>query len=192
MARVAPVAPRFAVTGTGRCGTGYTAAVLARCGIDCGHENWWTPDPARVRTGLDGDVSWLALPSIEAGDWSGPVAHIVRHPVDVVRSFVALDFPDHVSLPHEPDLADVDHPARAVEFWVRWNRRCAAVAGLTVRVEHLVDRLDDLAEVIGHQLDRQAAAGVPPAVNHRRRAAVDAGVVWRLLDGRAEPFGYHP
>lgn len=185
-------APRFAVTGTGRCGTGYTATVLRRCGLNCGHENWWTPDPARVRDGLDGDSSWKALPDIEAGAWSGPVVHIVRHPVEVVRSFVGLGFPDHVSLPHEPDLTDVPHPERAVEYWVRWNRRCERVADLTVQVERLVDRLDDIAEAIGHPLGWRKAASVRRSINHRRRADVDAETVWRLLDGRAEAFGYRP
>lgn len=190
---MAPLTPPwFAVTGTGRCGTGYVAAVLKRCGLDCGHENWWTPDPKRVQARLDGDSSWLALPDIETGRWSGAVIHIVRHPVDVVRSFVGLGFPDYVSIPHEPDLADVPQPEKAVEYWVRWNRRCAAVADVTVQVEDLVSRIGEIADLLGHPLGTANAAVVPRNINHRGRANVDPAMVWRLLGGRAEPFGYYP
>lgn len=185
-------APRFAVTGTGRCGTGYIAAVLRRCGVKCGHENWWTADPKRVQDDLDGDSSWLALPAVEAGEWSGPVVHVVRHPVSVVRSFVGLGFPDWLSLPYVPDLAALPQPQLAIEFWCRWNDRCAAVADVTVRVEDALSYLDHMSKVVECPLCAELAAQVPTRYNSRRRAAVDEEDIWRLLHGRAERFGYTP
>lgn len=193
--------PQFAVIGTGRSGTGYMAKVLQACGVNAGHENWWKPR-GRKKNGLDGDVSWLALPSIETGEWSGPVVHVTRHPVHVVQSFIGIGFWDGTdtrdksgafrgfALKHEPDLADMDPLEAAVEWWVRWNRRCAAVADLTVRLEDVHDRLDDIGAVIGYDL--APADEVSPTTNGRERANVDEAEVWRLLDGRAEEFGYTP
>lgn len=168
------------------------ALVLRRNGVDCGHENWWTADPKRVRAGLDGDSSWMALPAVESGDWSGPLVHLVREPVAVVRSFVALGFPDWLSLPHVPELAGLPQPQLAVEYWVTWNERCAAVADLTVRIEDVTGHLDEVEKVIQRPLSAERAAGVPTRYNSRRRAAVDEAEVWRLLDGRAERLGYAP
>lgn len=184
--------PRFAVTGTGRCGTGYMSLVLRRNGVNCGHENWWTADRKRIRAGLDGDSSWMALPAVESGDWSGPVVHITRHPVAVVRSFVGLGFPDHVSLPYVPELVGMPQPRLAVEHWVRWNERCAAVADLSIRIEDALDRLDEVGKVVQRTLSVERAAQVPTRHNSRRRAPVDESEVWRLLDRRAEQFGYAP
>lgn len=192
------IPPKFAVTGTGRCGTGYTASVLRQTGIRCGHENWWTVVPERVVSALDGDSSWRACDSIERGEWSGPVVHIVRNPVNVVRSFTELGFDrDNVGVfEREPELAELPPLEMCVEWWVRWNRRCAAVADLTVQVESFGDRLEEIAEVIGHRLEPNKLLRVSTNANskrrHRRKVQLDETQVWRLLDGRAAEFGYTP
>lgn len=186
--------PCFAVVGTGRCGTGYVAAMLRASGLDCGHEQWWSA-AGPIRSGLDGDCSWLALPDIEAFRWSGPVLHITRHPVEVVRSFAGIGFFRRdtpwraFALAHEPSLAAMTEVEACAEWWVRWNRRCAAVAAATVDVEDA--RLLKVAgKVFGRDL--QLTTAVSRGINTRRRADVDQAEVWRLLDGRAEQFGYTP
>lgn len=187
--------PWFAVVGTGRCGTGYTSRVLTVCGLDCGHENWWTPDPARLRPGMDGDASWLAVPDIERGAWRGPVLHVVREPVAVVRSLVGIGFWVHdtafqrFALGHEPELAGMDPVSASVEWWVRWNARCSLVADLTVDAADVVDRLGEIGALLGRHLDPDRAHIVPRTANHRVRAQVDVGAVWELLAG-CETFGY--
>ena len=176
-------APGFAVVGTGRCGTGYTSKLLADAGgLNVGHEKYWRPR-GRKKLGLDGDVSWLALPAIEAADWAGPVVHVVRNPVDVVRSLVGIGFFAGTdkrdrngwfrgfALKHEPELANMDPLTAAVEWWARWNARCAAVADLTVKVEELADRLGDVFGVIGHPV-RNEDAYMPFDVNKIGRAHV--------------------
>lgn len=193
------IPPRFAVVGTGRCGTGYVAAVLCHSGLRCGHEQWWTPAVGRRVGGLDGDSSWLAVPDIEADTWSGPVLHVTRHPVDVVSSLIGIGFfygPPReylgFALDHEPELADLLPLRASVEWWARWNARCAAVADLTIPVEDLAGRLDDIGDLIGGRLDEDQVIRVPTTVNRRQRVEVDPAAVWELLDGRAERFGYHP
>lgn len=190
--------PDFAIIGTGRCGTRYMSHVLHACSLDCGHENWWTLRPHRRKSGLDGDSSWMALPSIELGLWSGPVVHITRHPVHVVSSLAGIEFFSRrrafgdFALTHEPALTDTSPFEACVEWWARWNERCADVADLTIRVEDMPGQLPDVSKVIGCDLDVAAASGVPTMVNHRYRADVDEAEVWRLLAGRGERFGYHP
>ncbi|GAA2108076.1 hypothetical protein [Streptomyces synnematoformans] len=200
--------PRFAITGTGRSGTGYLAALMEANGITCGHEGWWRPDGIGRHTGgLTGDASWLALPAIETGAWSGPVALVVRHPVNTVRSLVGTklfepgDHDTHLTTAyrrfahtHCPQTASLDPLQAAVEFWSDWNTRCAAVADVKLRIEDLNQpwALAELGDALGVHLDPTACARVPTDTNHRERAAVPATRIWQLLDGRAAHFGYHP
>jgi hypothetical protein len=189
--------PRFAITGTGRCGTTYMAYLLRSSGVNCGHEQWWTPDPERVTPGLDGDSSWMALPEIESGEWSGPVLHITRHPVDTVRSLRGIRFfrfPGYarfreIAYEYEPALRDLPPLEAAVSWWNSWNRRCAAVADLTVKVEDVLHHLDEIGDLFGVQLDPAASAEVPPNTNTRRREDIDPADIWPLVD---DPFGYAP
>lgn len=147
---------------------------------------------------MDGDSSWLALPSIEIGCWSGPVAHITRHPVAVVASLMGIGFFagggrrefTGVALTEEPELAGMDSLRACVEWWARWNIRCAAVADVTIRVEDLPAGLREVGDAVGHEIDADAAESVSTTINHRSRAEVDHQVVWRILDGRADEFGY--
>lgn len=191
--------PRFAVIGTGRCGTGYTAALLKANGHNVGHEKWWRAGLPGQQSGLDGDVSWLALPDIETGDWSGSVAHIVRHPQRVVESLVGTRFfhPTERESPfvqfaytHMPGLPDNDPVEAAVEWWVQWNRRCAAVADVTLRVEDL--RTPEACASLTRALDVCVVPqpGISTKTNHRRISPVSRQRVAKLVAGRAKTFGY--
>lgn len=205
------VPPRMAVTGTGRCGTGYIAELLRRHGLQTGHEWWWRGGIGSRVGGLDIDVSWLALPDIESGAWSGPVVHLVRDPVDTVRSFIRTRFfhAENRSAPfvrfalrHCPEARLLNPIEAAVEWWVHWNDRCAAAADLTVRLEDLPNptTLESLGDALGGiELNTAAAAGIPADTNHTPRgmnptkllagradaAAVTAMGVWALIAGRA-------
>lgn len=191
--------PRFAVVGTGRSGTAYTAAVLRACGVLCGHENWWTPLPERRMATLDGDSSWMALPDVESGAWSGPVVHVVREPVATVRALLGIEFFGHpdpdahrrFAYEHEPCMAAMEPLEAAVHWWTSWNARCAAAADVTVRVEQLPQRLGDVGTVIGRRLSQSAAERIARDVNTGRRADnLDERAVRALLDGHTERFGY--
>lgn len=197
--KAAAEAPRFAVVGTGRSGTGYVAELMRANGINCGHEGWFKPEGQE--TGLDGDASWLALPDIEAGAWKGPVAHVVRNPVAVVHSLMGIKFfhPETADAPypqyarrHLPAIADLPPLEAAVEWWVQWNERCAQVADVKLRVEDLRKAwaLAELGDALGVRLDPVKAGGVPTNTNHREREAVPEKRIWELLDGRARRFGY--
>lgn len=185
-------APRAAVIGTGRSGTGYMSRLLTEATkgtTSCAHEGWWCAlgDPA---PGLDIDASWLALPDIEAGAWAGPVVHVVRDPVKVVESMLRTEFFGAIIDTAYPQFA-LEHcsaardallwspVAAAVEFWANWNLRCAAVAQLTVRIEDVANWYGDDESIAAATLDLvgdalgvefgawQVAAAIPTNVNHR-------------------------
>lgn len=139
---------RFVIVGTGRCGTGFTAGLLTAYGIPCGHETRFGPPfGARAwirarRQRIEGDASWLAVPALPTLR-GATVLHQVRHPLDVIGSFLALGFfatPDadvytrfaarHFRFTGEP-MQD------AMRWWLEWNWRCEPYASLTFRVEDL-------------------------------------------------------
>ncbi|HEY7158931.1 MAG TPA: hypothetical protein VH575_33610 [Gemmataceae bacterium] len=152
---------QYIVTGTGRCGTVYLANLLTACGLPCGHESVFTPwgfEEALAR--LDGrsaiQVSAISLAS--CGDWfreageviadssymAAPfldhpilqdtrVIHVVRHPMDVINSFVIglnyfqewlpADVWHQFIYTHVPELRLDYHPLdRAALYYIHWNR----------------------------------------------------------------------
>jgi hypothetical protein len=200
-------APAAAVIGTGRCGTGYIAELLARGGLNVGHERFWCAGVQPPVPGLEVDVSWLALPDIEAGNWSGPVVHITRDPVAVVRSLVRTGFFGPIATPlqafaylHCPAVRGLDVVEAAVAWWCDWNTRCARVATTTIPIEAfpLQDALDALGLALGVAIDTGLAEAIPRDVNRTPRGwspvleddrHVPAADVWRLIGAR-EAFGY--
>lgn len=200
-------APAAAVIGTGRCGTGYIAELLARAGAGVGHERFWCGGVQPPVLGLDVDVSWLALPDIEAGAWSGPVVHIIRDPVATVRSLVRTGLFGPIAGPLQdfaytncPAVRGLDVVAAAVEWWCDWNARCAKVSAATLHIEAFPRQsaLNTLGLVLGVDLDRPLAEDIPHNTNRTPRGwspileddrHVDAADVWALI-GERETFGY--
>lgn len=74
--------PRVVITGTGRCGTGWIAAVLGGVGVDAGHEAYWNPGAAGREVAID--ASWCALALGVPDDVL--VCHQLRHPLAVISS----------------------------------------------------------------------------------------------------------
>lgn len=204
-----PVPPRAAIIGTGRSGTGYMAAMLKTAGLATGHEGYWHSHWGESVSGLDVDSSWLALPHIEKRTWSGPVLHVVRHPLDTIRSLMStgfFDLPDSgapypmYARAHMPQLHGRYGLAAAVEWWCEWNNRCRAVADATLRIEDAGNlmwavivcqtlRTMDKDIDTNHVMD--AIMSTPTDVNTRGPVVdVDAATVWRLIGARAHGFGY--
>lgn len=101
--------PEFIVTGTGRSGTGFTAAFLTALGIPTGHEevlNPYYPYDANDLSrdwpeGLRGDASWLAVPhlaQIKSLDSSPAIIHVVRNPLHVMRSMVGIGWLSRIGI----------------------------------------------------------------------------------------------
>jgi hypothetical protein len=210
------VPPRAAVIGTGRSGTGFMAAVLKAAGLDAAHEGYWHAHDSGHASQLDIDVSWLALPAIEFGvhgsntePWTGRTLHVVRHPVDTVRSLLGtgLFTFDMAANPYAAHawmhsrvagmLAGHNPLHAAVEFWCDWNARCAAVADATVRLEDAgsLTWAVTVADTLGFGLTTndimEGVAATPHDTNtHGPTPEVDPLEVWRLIGRRAHAYGY--
>lgn len=119
---------RLVVTGTGRSGTGWAAAILNSAGVFCGHENVFTPRTVKPLTYIDwcgykADASWLAVPRLPL--MNVRAALIVRNPLEVVASMTHIGFGcgmhdnDHAEIAADAGMTpDLDGYLR---FWVHWN-----------------------------------------------------------------------
>ena len=128
------------VTGTGNCGT---ASAAQHFGI--GHEQVFTPFKPPEAFNLP-DSSWLAAPYI--GRIELPVIHLVRNPLDVVKSLVGGSLFDDqrrdeagayrlfVEKWCPQAFAVTDPTRRSCIFYVAWNRM---IGGEPVRIEDLTD-----------------------------------------------------
>lgn len=123
---------KLVVTGTGRSGTGWAAAVLNSAGIFAGHEAVFTPKTVRQLSYIDwaeyhADCSWLAVPRLPL--MNVRAALIIRNPLDVVASMTHIGFGQGM---HDNDHADIARqvtnihdfdPDGCLQFWVQWNQR---------------------------------------------------------------------
>lgn len=180
---------RFLVTGCGRSGTGYTAALLRALGVPCGHEAVFRPDLLAAGTvdwpaSRPGEASWLGAPHLLALPEGTVVLHQVREPVAVVRSHLRLGFFSHrtpfldFAEEHYPELRGGAEVERCLRYWLGWNRLVELAAGIDA-LEYYRYRLEDvgpelvgdLLEVLGAPRGRdevaRALAAVPRDTNTR-------------------------
>lgn len=183
-------APGFLVTGSGRSGTGYLAAVLNGCGMNIGHEGWWNLD-AKQTPGLDGDVSWLGC--FDHGH-QGPVYAQVRDPRTCIPSIAAhegvhpwwLLRAQHVELTDDPWI-------NACRIWYTFTQHAVERAAAWWRLEDINPGVLEMVFGVGGDLAEYALAAVPQDVNHRG----DPGeIAWptradrALCVGLARELGY--
>ncbi len=173
-ARYGPL-PAFVVVGTGRCGTQYASDLLTVSGLACGHEEVFTPFGVQRRPGLVGDASWHAVPFVAR--LGIPAIHLVRRPLDVVNSFLAIGFfrPwDEQRVRHRPArrFADRyltmtgDETIDAVRWCVAWNHWCERVTFTRVRVDDTDGLLAAATRVTAgsRQVPRRATGGAAGAL----------------------------
>ena len=113
--------PGFLVTGPGRSGTKHLAAVLRRCGLKVGHEDWWTLEHHGPVPGLDGDVSWLGC--FDEG-YTGRVLAQTRDPQTCVPSIAANLYVHPWWLVRSQRVALTgDKAVDACRIWATWTER---------------------------------------------------------------------
>lgn len=199
---------RFVITGTGRCGTAYMSTVLQTCRIHCGFEEKYTPDGYQPNPFVRGESSWMAVPHLDR--FTGYVLHVVRHPLDVINSFLGIKFfedPDahgkyaDYSQTHAPEVWEHETPVeRAMAWYVEWNKRIEGYAHKRVRVEDLTG--DDLYDVVRYAGAHHApwelqdfVDQVPTHINSRERAQLTwgdlpAGDLKTELEVLGKEYGY--
>lgn len=153
---------RLLITGIGRSGTGYTAALFEEMGVPSGHEEVYGEDRARPwRKPVE--ASWYAPAYVEPGPGLGRgrlpmfVVHQVRHPLRWLASWLDV-MPYHTVLfaARHAGIADalpLDLAAArswwerapepcpklraALMIWVAWQRKCERIADVRFRVEDI-------------------------------------------------------
>lgn len=136
---------KMVVTGTGRSGTGWCAAILNSAGVFAGHENVFTPKTARALTYIDwygyhADCSWLAVPRLPL--MNVRAALVVRNPLDVVASMAHMGFGVD---PHVNQFTQVAADAGMtpdldgwLRFWVTWNTRALPLVEAVFTLDQLL------------------------------------------------------
>tara|TARA_Y100000389_G_C17447098_1_gene512307 strand:- start:1272 stop:1907 length:636 start_codon:yes stop_codon:yes gene_type:complete len=91
----------YLIIGTGRSGTGFMSELLTTNNIRCGHESVFgvpaTLESYRkqiITTNLKSESSWLSVPfitTIKGYNENIKFIHIVRNPINVIKSWVELD-----------------------------------------------------------------------------------------------------
>lgn len=137
---------RIVVTGSGRSGTGWCAAILNSAGIFSGHENVFTPLTARPHAYIDwcgykADCSWLAVPRLPL--FNVRAALVIRNPLDVVASMAHMQFGLEPHVNRFTEVAtdggmtpDLDGYLR---FWVNWNRQGLKVVEAVFTLDQLLE-----------------------------------------------------
>ena len=131
---------KYIVVSSPRSGTGYTAKVLSRLGLNCGHETQFFPGRAVYHKPGEkfwGDSSWLAAPFLDKMPPGTLILHQLRDPIKTLDSmsarrqlrgnttpggqgprgeytkFLKVYFDDWESRESQHD--------RLARFWVEWN-----------------------------------------------------------------------
>ena len=134
---------RFLIVGTGRCGTAWAASVLQAHGVQCGHQSIRHQHvlgygPPFDWGDLQGVASFEAVPALPAlRPQVDRVLLLVRSPLAMARSWLGLGaFGEDMEQQWElfsqvlrrfaPRALDEATPlARAVAYWLDWNRLAA-------------------------------------------------------------------
>lgn len=150
--------PGILVTGSGRSGTGWLAAVLKACGVNAGHEAWWTLGERHY--GLDVDVSWMGC--FDDG-YAGRVFAQVRDPRDCIPSIYANEWRHqyHVIRAQNVRLSG-DWAVDACRIWVDYTRHAVERAEAWWRLESVkADRIAETFRLHPFEVERAIADTAP-------------------------------
>lgn len=198
----------FLVTGCGRSGTAWAAALFTALGYPCGHEVQFTPNVSGPLARPES--SWLAVPHAIHLPEGTPVLRLMRNPYYVVQSAMGKGFLADMEDPfaqyvarHRPDLtAARDHLTRVIHWVSLWDETLSFdVDHLTFQVETdnvaraveyvTGDRLPD--EVVQDALVRVGEQPNPGGGPQYPRPSLDQIMNHPdavLLAQRARRFGY--
>ena len=143
---------KIAITGTGRSGTNFFAAVLSELGKDVKHEE----------LGADGIASWCIVPNVKEAVY-GPggkildddfvVGHQLRHPLKTIGSLTTFNKSSWRYIrEHSPQLPrKILH--RAMAHWFDWNKRAAKIADHTWRLEEIENTSPAILKDLGWDVE---------------------------------------
>jgi hypothetical protein len=155
------------ITGCGRSGTKYAAALLSAAGLRIGHETM----------GRDGIASWLlaALPAAPGWGPSGEdfhfrtILHQVRNPLAAISSMQTIQptswryICQHVPCSMEDPLL-----FRCATYWREWNLKAESIAAWSYRLEDIDSAWEELCARLALPATREALNAVARNLNTRK------------------------
>jgi hypothetical protein len=195
---------KLLIIGCGRSGTLYSAEVWRRLGLDIQHERDFRP-PGEL--GKDGFASWfLAVddPSPPFGPSSHGyhfdcVIHQVRHPLKVIASvaqyilqqgfyspvFIEKYVPQ-IKLCYDQEFLKYKDKLvlQAAYYWYHWNLMAEVKSTQTVQVEHLIENLPQLCNMVGIEFFPKNVYNLSSNINARQHHVKEEPwvVTWEDLD----------
>lgn len=181
---------RLLVTGIGRSGTAYAAALLNAVGVGCGHEHIYHAGTkaAPAWGNVVAESSWYAVPWLGELDHETLVIHLVRNPLDWLSSWVLTCWtPDRRHAPttqyinrctgtNYSSLADANVADAAMRLYIEWNLLAERRALGRVNVETISESaLEEMSGWVGRPTTeaRRALAETATDVNAREHARID-------------------
>lgn len=155
------------ITGCGRSGTKYTAALLQRLGMEVLHE----------KMGMDGIANWcMAVDSCDS-PWGGgrhnlkfkTILHQVRHPLNVIPSLTTFTdrswrfIEQYIPCPQTDPVI-----LRAAKYWYYWNLEAERIASWRYRIEAMPEIFDEFCRRLGVEPRREALAQTSTLTNSRK------------------------
>lgn len=135
---------KFVITGLPRSGTKYVSEVCKSIGINCGHEEIFTPLGISDTGALLGDASWMAVPYLEKLKRDNiTIIHLKRDIKKVVKSLEELRFFDREynpawRLPYRNfAMSHLDFKGDIGEWCLGWLLMLKPYADLTINVEDI-------------------------------------------------------
>lgn len=200
----------FLITGCGRSGTTWAAALFRKLGYPCLHEHQFSPvmhGPLRKS-----ESSWLAVPYLHIIPASTPILRVMRDPYAVTQSAYARAF---LSDPeghlyarfvdkHRPDItAPKDHLARAIRWAALWDEPVAdrlhavlftgSLSSAALCIGHATDALVPTSKILSvmQGLGNQVNTNDPVLkLDVPSREDIDAHPDGHLIRTRAAEFGF--
>lgn len=200
----------FLITGLGRSGTGWAAAIMTAHGYPCGHEAVFRHDgPGRF---VQPDSSWLAVPHARAVHevMGAPIIRMVRDPYEVAASAYERGFLADVEEPfaayaikHCSMISEAsDHLGRVLRWVGFWDWTLDSVPHMDVMLNSPDVRgmvlyatghepgwveVNDSRVLVGSRVNSKEHERV---LDRPTRAQIDDHYDGHLIRSRADRFGY--
>ncbi len=154
------------IVGTGRCGTGFAAELLTQLGYPTTHEGIFNPyvEPPVWDHSIEGEASWLAVPHLNKLPPDVQVVHLIRNPLEVMRSMTGIRWLACEGVHLEYEEFAINNLPPIAKYWVRayslddllwrsaffidnWIKKIEKHVEYTVKVEDL-DKPETIVDMV--------------------------------------------
>ena len=178
------------ITGCGHSGTRWMVRVLRLCGVNAHHETAFST-AFHENAVSQCEVSWTAPAFADVAREHFPARIFLRrHPLAIVRSFLAERWFDSQAGQHQRLVHAAIGPSDPVHYVVRWSAMCKRLCQYELRLESITTaELVSLVSLCGGRVDDKTAerALKTPPITTRRPSLTMADA---MQYARAHPL-YH-